>query len=241
MLDALRRVESHAFRSADRVVTCSPGFVPYLIERGVDPQAVETIPNWVDIDRFRHLPEPDAEPTVRFLYTGNIGYTQGFETLFAAIDLVGDGVAVELVGGGNYAVAAKRLARGLVQVRPAVAREAYPALLASAHALVVLQRHIAANVNLPSKIASYLASGRPIVASIGLDTPAAAVLEASGGALIVPPENPEALAGAMQRLRDDALLRGELGARGRAFAAEHLGKDRLLPVLTRAITGIEGD
>lgn len=240
-VDAMRGVESLALRSADRVVSCSPGFLPYLIAHGADPARIDTIPNWVDVDRFPPAPEPPAEQAVRFLYTGNIGYTQGFETLFAGAELAGGGIAVEIIGGGNYADTARRLAHGPVRVLPAVERDAYPDLLASAHALVVLQRRIAANVNLPSKIASYLASGRPVVASIGLDTPAADILNGSGAALVVPPEDPEALATAMRRLRDDTPLRSELGSRAREYAVKHLAKERVLPTFERAVLGGEDD
>jgi colanic acid biosynthesis glycosyl transferase WcaI len=236
-LGALRGLESYAVRCADRVISCSPGFVDHLVAHGADPARIDVVPNWVDVDRFPPAPEPAGDGVVRFLYTGNIGYTQGFETLFAATELAGDGIAVDVVGGGNYADAARRLAPPSVCVRPPVARDAYPGLLASAHALVVLQRRAAANVNFPSKIASYLASGRPVVAAIGLDTPAAAVLEASGGALVVPPEDPAALAAAMQRLRDDPALRRELGARARAYAVDNLAQDHVLPRLANAIVG----
>ena len=111
-LDAMRAVEGRAVRSADRVVSCSPGFVPYLLERGCDRARLETIPNWVDVDRFAQAPEPPSGRPFASSTPGNIGYTQGFETLFTAAELAGDGIEVEIVGGGNYADSARRLATG---------------------------------------------------------------------------------------------------------------------------------
>jgi colanic acid biosynthesis glycosyl transferase WcaI len=236
-LAPMRAVESLAARSGTSIVTCSEGFVPYMVERGAPAERVTTIPNWVDVDRFHGTVEPPARDGVRFLYTGNIGYTQGFETLFAAVERAGVGLTVEIVGGGNYTETAKRLAPADVKVRPAVPSQAYPGLLASAHALVVVQRGVAANANLPSKIASYLAAGRPIVASIGLDTPAARLLDESRAALVVPPEDPNALAQAMRRIRDDSLLRHELGRRGRVYAARHLAREEALTRLEDVVIG----
>ena len=236
VVESMRHVEALALRSAQGIVTCSSGFAPALVANGANPAAIETVPNWIDVHRFPEQTEPSSAKT-RFLYTGNIGYTQGFETLFAAAAAAGPEIEVEIVGGGNYAAEARRLASDRVRVSGAVARDAYPDLLASAHALIVLQRRVAANVNLPSKIASYLAAGRPIAASIGLETPAANLLEASGAALIVPPEDPAALAQAMSRLAGAPSLRRELGARGRAFAAANLSQERLLPQLERALLG----
>ena len=236
-LNAMRSAESIALRPAARVITCSAGFGRYLTETGVTPDRIEMIPNWVDTDRIAVAPEaaPDGEAT--FLYTGNVGYTQGFDTLLGATNLVGSGVKVRIVGGGNAVDTVRGRGGGAISVEPPVVRDGYATLLASAHALVVVQRQVAANANMPSKIASYLAAGRPIVASIGIDTPAADVLRASGAALVVPPEDPAALAAAMVSLRDDAELRRTLGARGRAYAEAELSRTRILPRLERAIVG----
>jgi colanic acid biosynthesis glycosyl transferase WcaI len=237
MLSGLRTLESSALRSAARVVSCSPGFGAYLTSLGVKPSAVDVIPNWVDTDFVDVRPPSDVSGAVRFLYTGNVGYTQGLETLFEARRLVSDGVELTVAGGGNGLDAARRAARDSATFVPLVARSEYPALLASADALVVVQRAVAANANLPSKIASYLASGRPIVASIGLETPAADLLRKSGAAILVPPEDPPTLAQALVRLRDEPALREDLGRHGRAFAVERLGRERLLPKLERAFIG----
>jgi colanic acid biosynthesis glycosyl transferase WcaI len=237
ILSAMRSLECAAIRSADTVVSCSPGFVPYLRSLGASQSSTLVIPNWVDTDRIPATPEPPQSRPVRFLYTGNVGYTQGLQTLVQAAHLSGDGLKVEIVGGGNAVEDIRRSESDAVSFRPAVAHDQYPALLASAHVLVVVQREVAANANLPSKIASYLASGRPVVASIGVDTPAADMLRASGGAIVVPPEQPRALADAMRRLRDDTALRSSLGARGRQYALEHLAKTRVLERLERALVG----
>lgn len=232
-LRAARSLERLAATHADRVVVCSPGFRDHLVRRGVAADRIETILNWVDTSSITRTPAPANGRPTRFLYAGNIGYTHGFETLAAAAREL-DGVELELVGAGNAAAAASALG---LRVRPPVEKEEYPRLLTSADVHIVIQRGLAAGANLPSKIASYLASGRPIVASIGLDTPAADLLRASGGAIVVAPEQPALLAEAMVRLRDDAALRHELGSRAREYAVEHLDKDAALTRLEAVIVG----
>lgn len=229
-LAAAARAEGRTVRRADHVVVCSPGFAAAL---GIE---AETILNWVDTDAIRPRPMHANGRQARFLYAGNLGYTQGFETLVDAARLAG-GVELELVGAGNAAARVRALAEGVATVRPPVPRSDFEGLLGSADVHVVLQRRVSAGANLPSKIASYLASGRPIVASIALDTPAADLLRDSGGALLVPPEEPVALAEAMARLRDDRRLRERLAAKGREYAERRLGKDQALARLERAILG----
>jgi colanic acid biosynthesis glycosyl transferase WcaI len=236
-LSAARRLEAAAVRAADTVIVCSPGFRDYLVDEGADPQKIETIYNWADLGRIQpRLPNGNGRAT-RFLYAGNLGYTQGLETLIDAARRGGDGVAVEIVGAGNAADNVRRLAAPVrnVVVRDPVEPTGYPSLLASADADVVIQRRISAGANLPSKIATYMASGRPIVASIDPETPAADLLRESGGAVLVEPESPDSLADAMQDLARDPARRQELGRKARAFAERCFAKEPALERLEAAI------
>jgi colanic acid biosynthesis glycosyl transferase WcaI len=229
ILSAARRVEASTFRAADRIVSCSPAFVPYLEQQGVGASSVEVIYNWADLERIRPLPIAAAGPT-RFLYTGNLGYTQGFETLIEAARLAGPDVEVEIVGAGNAAEDVRRRAASTanVRARPPVPNAEYPSLLASASVQVVLQRGVSSNANFPSKIASYLASGRPVLAAIAPDAAAASVLRESEAAVMVAPEQPAELAREMRLLHDDRDLRDRLGRNARAYAEASFERGRAL-------------
>lgn len=233
---AARTLERLAFDRADRIVVCSPGFEAPIQRAGAGLGRIETIYNWVDVDEITVEPPPSGSPT-RFLYAGNLGYTQGFGTLVEAADLAGEGVAVEIVGSGNASAGLAALSVPNVTVRPPVPRTDYPALLARADVHVVLQRRISAGANLPSKIASYLASGRPVLASIDGATAAAELLRESGAAVLVEPEDPAALAEAMRRLSADTGLRAELGQSARAFAVARLARGPSMERLEGAILG----
>lgn len=237
ILSAAGSVERWAVGRADRVVVCSPGFRDHFVQQGADPDRIDVIHNWADLDWIRVVPPAGANGCVRFLYSGNLGYTQGFETMTEAARLAGDGVRVDIVGDGNAAREVTRLAEPLrnVTVRGPAPREEFPGLLAAHDAHVVLQRRAGAGANLPSKIATYLASGRPIVASIDPSTPAAALLRESGAALLVEPESPTALADAMRELCERPNLRDELGRRARAFAESRFDKSAALTRLEAAL------
>jgi colanic acid biosynthesis glycosyl transferase WcaI len=239
LLARVRSGELFAARTADQIVVCSPGFRAYLDRHGIRTP-VTTVLNWVDVESHDTSAPPENGHT-RFVYSGNIGYTQGLETLVEAAELVGPAIEVEIVGGGNAAERVRRRAERApnVRVRNAVAMGEFPSLLASAHALVLIQRGESAGVNFPSKTGPYLASGRPVVASLAETTPAADVLRASGGALLVRPDDAAALAAAMKRLHDEPALRVELGRRGRRYAVGVLSSDLLLPRLEQAFLGEE--
>ncbi|MFL5955200.1 MAG: glycosyltransferase family 4 protein [Gaiellaceae bacterium] len=239
ILEATRSLEQAAFRAADAVVVCSPGFREYALQHGVDPNRVHVVLNWVDLEWIVPRITPQESGITRFLYAGNIGYTQDFDSLVAAASDLGNDVHVRLVGDGNAAEHVRTLVRDLdnITLSGPVPRDEYPALLTATDVHLVLQRRVSAGANFPSKIATALASGRPVLAAIDSTTPAAALLDESGGALIVAPESPSDLADAMRRLRDDPGLRAELGRRGRDYAERSLGRRERLQDLERIVLG----
>jgi colanic acid biosynthesis glycosyl transferase WcaI len=239
VLRAAGRLEQLTVRAADAVVVCSPGFCDYLVAGGADARQIETIYNWADVERIAPRERAVNGGPVRFLYAGNLGYTQGFETVVDAARIGGDGIAVEIVGAGNAGDNVRRLSAGVpnITLRPPVADRDYPNLLASADVHLVVQRRIGAGANLPSKIATSMASGRPLLASLDARTPAADMLRDSGGAILVEPESAPSLAQGMKRLAADPALRAQLGARARAYAERKLGKQAALERLEEVIVG----
>jgi colanic acid biosynthesis glycosyl transferase WcaI len=239
VLSAARRAEQAAVRAADAVVVCSPGFRDYLVAGGADADRIETIYNWADVDEIPWRPPNGNGGPIRFLYAGNLGFTQGFETLVDAARIGGDGVAVHIVGAGNASDTVRKLAADVpnIEVRTPVDRRQYSDLLTSADVQLVIQRRISAGANLPSKIATSMASGRPVLAAIDPATPAASVLRDSGGAILVEPESPTSLAEGMKRLATDRDLRAKLGARARAYAERRLAKQPALEALEAVILG----
>ncbi len=235
-LQLARHVDGIVARSARQLIVCSPGFVEYFVKLGVAPDRIATVYNWADLEVICPTEAP-INDRPRFLYAGNLGHTQGLSTLIDAARIAGDGIRVEIVGAGNAAEDIYRLAAPVanVVVRAPVDRADYPALLASADAHIVIQRRISAGANLPSKIATSLASGRPIVASIESDTPAADLLRESGASLLVEPESPARLAKALSDLACDRPLREQLGRSARAFAESRLSKEAALIRLERLV------
>ena len=238
-LHAARGVEAASVRRADAVVVCSPGFAEYFVRAGVAPDGITTIYNWVDTNWVRAEPPPASNGPTRFLYAGNLGYTQDFDSLFVAAARLGRDIEIEIVGAGNAAEYVRERAAAIpnVAVRAPVPRDEYPSLLASADAHLVLQRRVAAGANFPSKIAAYLASGRPIVAAIAPGIPAADALRESGAALVVPPESPNQLGAAMSRLHQEPELRADFGGRARRYAVARFERNSALERFEEILRG----
>ncbi len=91
-------------------------------------------------------------------------------------------------------------------------------MLAAANVGMVMQKSNVISFNMPSKIQVLLASGRAIIASVPSNGTAARAVEKSCGGLVVPPEDPEALASAIEHLYKNPQLVQSLGKRGREYA-----------------------
>ena len=109
-------LERAAFRAADRIIVCNPEFTAHVVACGANPEAVTALPNWVDTEAIVPVTPNGNRTSTRFLHTGNIGYTQGLETLLDAARIVGKPVAVHIVGEGNRAGQIRELAADIDNV-----------------------------------------------------------------------------------------------------------------------------
>jgi glycosyltransferase involved in cell wall biosynthesis len=93
--------------------------------------------------------------------------------------------------------------------------------------LATLRREPIFAYTIPSKIQSYIACGRPVVAA--LEGEGGRIIRDARAGWVVPPEDPQSLADAVLAAR--ALARTELdamGSRGEAWFREHFEREKLL-------------
>jgi glycosyltransferase involved in cell wall biosynthesis len=236
---AAAALERFTYAHADLITAPTEGIVTALA--GVAEAAGKQRRLWpvVDLDRFD--PRPPAGPRaggdggdgrgpLRLLYAGTLGLAQGLDVLIRASALAGpDVVQTTIAGDGADADRLRdevsRLPAGNVRLVGSVPGRAVPALYAHADAAAVLLRDLPIfRGALPTKLLEAMAAARPLVLSARGE--AAALVERAGAGMVVAPGDPEALAAALRRLREDPHRRAQLGAAGRAYAEAHFGADR---------------
>ncbi|MDY7014958.1 MAG: glycosyltransferase family 4 protein, partial [Cyanobacteriota bacterium] len=207
-------LERFNYRTADKIAVIAEGFRDNLRGKGVPDEKIVLIPNWVDVNFIKPQPkennyfrvENQLEDKFVALYSGNIALTQGLETVIDAAKLLQahPEIAIAIVGEEkalkrleNYCQ--KREVKNVV-LRPFQPREKLPELLSAADVGLVVQKKNVIAFNMPSKIQVLLASGRAIVASVPETGTAAKAIQASGGGVVVPPEDAKALADAILEL-----------------------------------------
>jgi glycosyltransferase involved in cell wall biosynthesis len=173
----------------------------------------------VEADAIRARLDIDAEQPV-VLYSGTFEKYQGLNELLGAIPFVRaeqPRVVFVLVGAdlsGNGATARLRDS-GSLQVIGRQPRSALAGYHAVADVLVSPRIY---GANLPLKIFSYLAAGRPIVAT---DLPSHRTVLSEDRAVLVSP-NAEAIAQGIIELLDDPERAARLGEAARRYANEYL-------------------
>jgi colanic acid biosynthesis glycosyl transferase WcaI len=94
----------------------------------------------------------------------------------------------------------------------------YPEVLGTGDILLAVVEAEAARFSVPSKILSYLAAGKPIVASIAPDNDAAATIAGACSGIVTAPGEVKAFVEGVLKLADDRKLSASFGRNARAFA-----------------------
>lgn len=231
----VRKMELGLAKSAAGVAIIAEGFRGYLEEGGVSPEKIYRLRNWTRrVEPIETSPETRrrfgwAEDDFVCVHGGNMGHKQGLDNLLdTAALLEDDRVRIALVGDGNDRARLEGLAseRRLTNV-DFIAMQSpgnWEATMEAADVLLVNQRASVTDMSLPSKLTSYFAAGRPVIAAASADSETAAEIEAAGAGLIVPPGDPPALRDAIATLEQDRSRAETLGRSGRAYAESRLSR-----------------
>jgi glycosyltransferase involved in cell wall biosynthesis len=231
-------------RPDSTVLVQNPDDQAALAALGVSPERIVRIPgSGVDTERLAPLPEPPGPPVAAFV--GRLLETKGVPTLMQAYALLAErGSLLRLLIAGDP--------------DPANATSVKPALLAQwrerpgveflGHVpdirTVWEQAHIAVlpsrgGEGLPLSLLEAAACGRPIVAT---DVPGSREVARAGvNAILVPADDPGALAEALSRLAADPDLRARYGAASRRlaeteFSSARIGRE-IVALYRRALEG----
>lgn len=246
---AFRHIEKSLYRRSQRISSTVPFLFEHVRESGSDPAKVTWIPNGVNFRRFDgfHAYDGGGRGPVVVMYVGGFGVAHDVISLVRAAALLKRGGSpvfrFVIIGNGPKRPECEREAAkaGLdnVEFRDSVPKDDVPKVQMEADILVACvtdsgSYRFGLNLN---KIWDYLASARPVVFSG--NAPNDPIADAGAG-MTVPPENPSAMATALQRI--GALSpreRVEMGRRGRRYVEDNydmrvLG-ERMEALLRRAI------
>lgn len=225
------------YRRADRILVSSRGFISYFENPiGVEKEKIEYLPQYAE-GLFEKLPETERGEEVHFLFAGNVGVLQSMPTIIEAARLLeGEKIHIHVVGGGVSLQDSQTQAEGLTNISFYGRREVseMPAFYARADAMLVgLVRDPGMSRNLPGKVQSYMAAGKPIFGAVNGET-ARIVAEAECGEC-VPAEDAEALAESLRKAAADPEKLKIFGENARRYYEAHFSQEEFMRRLTEIL------
>lgn len=243
------------YRQADHVLVQSAGFIPMIARYGVRQESIRVLPNSAR-SIYQPLSPNDApeeaqlvpQSGFRLVFAGNIGESQDFDTLMEAARLLKNhhDITWVIIGSGRGLDRAKNQAarHGLgarVLFLGRYPEERMPLFFAHADAMLVSLKDTAIfALTVPSKLQSYLACGKPIIASLAGE--GARVVREAGAGIVVPPGSPEELASAILAMKTMSTeQRQAYGVRGLVYFQKNYAQvivyDQLEAALSDAASG----
>jgi glycosyltransferase involved in cell wall biosynthesis len=233
-------LERRALRGCAAIVVIGKEFVAPVSRMVPAPTPVHCIENWAPLSDLPVRPKVNPlscrlglDRRFVFLYSGTLGLKHDTELLLELGAHVGAWPDTDLVvcseGPGAQHVAAEARDRGLTTTRVIEYQpyERLPELLGAADVLVAMLGRNAALHSVPSKVMTYHAAARPILAAIAHTNSAAEFITAADSGWVVEPTDSVGWSEGAQRLHDDAALRSRLGAHARAAAEAHFDIDEI--------------
>lgn len=239
---ALEWLEKYLYTHSDHIVVVTNTFKDHVVSKGVDPAKVSIIKNGADLGAFEaEAPDPALAHTLvethgmegKFIasYIGTIGMAHRADILLEAAALCDDPdiiFAVMGTGAERAALAARAVEMNLPNFRlldkqPRAVAQAF--LAASDVSVVHLRDTPVFRTVLPSKLFDAMMLKKPIV--LGVQGEARELVEESGGGLCIPSENPQALADAVKRLKNEKGSYTQLAEAGNAYVRAHHDRQEL--------------
>lgn len=225
------RMERSLLRKSDAIVLIAEDFRSAISQWQIPDRKIHVIENWAPLQEVPMLPkqnpwalEHGLESSLNMVYSGSLGMKHNPDLLLqlALSFRSREDVRVLVVSEGAGAEWLKRKAAehelSNLTILPFQAYEKVPQVLAAADILVAVLESSAGIFSVPSKILSYLCSGRPLLLSVPEDNLAAKKVNDTKAGLVASPHDTQAFISAARRLIDDEPLRHQFGCNARAYA-----------------------
>jgi glycosyltransferase involved in cell wall biosynthesis len=237
----IKKILAIIYCSCDKILVQSRAYLSCIASIGISKDRMKYFPNFAE-DFYRPI-DLDMDAAERkvlpsgfiVMYAGNIGGAQDFPTIISAAERIKDYKEIRwvIIGEGRRRqwlkeeIAARNLLGNFLLLSK-LPSETMPRYFSIADILLVsLKNEEIFKYTVPSKIQSYLACAKPIVAALSGE--AARIIDESGGGISCPAENEEALAEAVLRLyRMSRAERNDIGLRGRKYFEQNFEKTKLL-------------
>ena len=250
ILAFFHKITQIIYRNAEKVLVQSKGFKNYIVNQKTDPEKIIFYPNSTE-NFYRPVPpEPkfsDKLPSgFCITFAGNLGEAQSLFTVLTAALIVKDQGFSEIkwvfLGDGRQRQQLEQFVKennlgDVVFFLGSYPSADMPGFFAASDVLISsLKKDRIFSLTIPSKIQSYLACGKPILAS--LDGEGASIVEKAKAGYASSAENAEELANNVVRIYHNSEdEREEMGKNALAYYHKEFDREMLLDKLILILEG----
>lgn len=245
----MKKLSDNIYKNCDYFLSTSKGISEKIINQyNIEPQRVLYLPNWAEKlyeqRKQNKVLQQKYNNTFNIMFAGNIGPAQNFETILNAAKICYDDgykdIKWIIVGDGmtkNWVCEQIDILdiKDVVDIVGRVPMTKMPEYYDIADVLLVaLVKSELFSITVPAKIQSYLAAGKPIIAS--LDGEGAEVILESGAGYSCETGNYKLLASLVKKMysiSEDE--RKKMGENGYEYYTNNFEKEKLLKKLTNFI------
>nr|WP_051955756.1 WcaI family glycosyltransferase [Beijerinckia mobilis] len=212
VLNLAGKIETWILRRFDGLITISVQMKKRLVTKGVQPERIDIVRNWVDLSKIKPLEGGNGfrkelglgDDDFIVLYAGNVGAKQALHIVLDAARMLLENPKIHFVIAGDGPVKASLQQRygdlPNVHFLPLQPEERLCELLNLANLHVLPQSQGTADLVLPSKLGGMLASGKQLLVTADAGTELHDVL--LGTALLVPAGDSKGMADAIRKLAE---------------------------------------
>ncbi|MGL9621354.1 glycosyltransferase family 4 protein [Bradyrhizobium sp. U531] len=234
-----RRMEAGILRRSDAIVSITADFLPFFERLDVPVDRVSVIENWAPLEEMPIFPKEndwavanDFVGRMNVVYAGTLGFKHNPSVLLDLARQVEATVTVFSEGSVVDALKASAQRAGIsnLVVKPWVSFSDLPKMLGAADLVCALMEPDAGVFSVPSKVLSYLAAGKPILAAIPSQNLAARLIGRESAGIVVEPGDDKSFVEAGKQMLTSAEMRVQMSKNGRRFAE---GAFNIVTIATR--------
>ena len=197
-------IDKYCQKHAAKVRTISNEMADYLSSsRGIKYSSYVIVNNWQNDEDFADIETNKSNDHIIFEYVGSINVHANVDMMIKAFkeaDIPGS--ELRIYGGGNQKEVCQNIVKKLQMNNVSfdfVSRAEIPHVQASADVLLLALPKGNGGLCLPSKLTSYMLSGKPVIASIDKDSATNRIIEEEHCGYVVESDNEVAMADAFKR------------------------------------------
>jgi colanic acid biosynthesis glycosyl transferase WcaI len=239
----MQKIEKFILNRFDIISTISPMMKKQIIQKGINTEKIEILPNWANIDKInplinnKYLRDRLAiKPKQKvILYSGNIGEKQNLKSVINTAErmqanennciflMVGDGTSKK-----NLIEDVKKRNITNIIFLPLQPNEDLGALLTMADIHLVTQDKKISDYVLPSKLTNILSAGGVSIISASPETQLSQLVNNHGLGYLIKPESEGELYDSINHLLINKSEYNAIGTNARKYAEKYLSKDNIL-------------